>query len=247
MYKNKNYSFLIEEEEEETEDETGTSKVKIGESEYTMDELSALVADGQFKRDIETKQNTKIDRVLPEYTRLTQEQKEWKNERDDYVRLKAERDNANRKTDEFSPEQIDAARKQARDVLGLFTKEDVEKYVTDQFPKYYVQQRSADKVLEKMETLQTEINGSDGRPKFDIDDILAHSKETGIRDPFKAYKDKYESELDAWKEKKLLSGRREGLRTETGSTAGGKTPPEVKVDRNNLGKLMAEALRGSDS
>lgn len=233
--------YIFEEEEEEVEDETGTSKVKIGEVEYTMDELSGLVADGQFKRDIEAKQNTKIDRVLPEYTKLTQEQKAWQTERDEYVRLKQERDNANKQPDHFTPEQIDQARKEAR-MLGLFTKEDVEDYVKKEFPRYYVEQRYADKVIEKMEGLQAEIDGKDGRPKFDMDEILEYSKETGIKDPLKAYKDKYEVELDKWKESKLLSGRREGLRTESGSTAGGKTPPEVKVNRDNLGKLMREAL-----
>ena len=237
-------NYIFEEEEEEVEDETGISKVKIGEVEYTMDELSGLVADGQFKRDIEARQNTKIDRVLPEYTKLTQAQKDWEAERNEYLTLKQEKENANRTPDQFTPAQIEQARKEAK-MLGLFTKEDVEEYVSQNFPKYYVQQRSADKMLEKMEQFQTEINGSDGRPKFDMDEVLGHIKETGIKDPLKAYKDLHEAELDKWKEARLLSGKREGLRTETGSTAGGKTPPEVRPNRTNLGKLMREALSGS--
>lgn len=234
-----NYKF--EEEEEEVEDETGSSKIKIGDVEYTMDELSGLVADGQFKREIETKQNTKIDRVLPEYTKLTQDQKAWQAERDDYIRLKAQQENANKQPEQFTPEQIAEARKQARE-LGLFTKEDVEQYVNENFPKFYVQQRTADRTLEKMEKLSTEIDGSDGRPKFDIDEMLDYRQKTGISDPLQAYKVKYESELDAWKEKQLTNGKRQGLRTETTSTAGGKTPPEVRPNRENLGKLMREAL-----
>jgi hypothetical protein len=234
----------IFEEEEETEGETGEAKVKIGEVEYTMDELSGLVADGQFKRDIEARQNTKIDRVLPEYTKLTQERSTWEQERDEYLRLKQERENANRTPDQYTPEQIEQARKEAK-ILGLFTKEDVEDYINTNFPKYYVQQREADKMLEKMEKFQSEIDGSDGRPKFNMDEVLEHIKVTGIKDPLKAYKDKYEVELDKWKEGKLLGSKREGLRTESGSAAGGKTPPEIRPNRDNLGKLMAEALRGS--
>lgn len=238
-------NIYFEEEEEEIEDETGTSKVKIGEVEYTMDELSGLVADGQFKRDIETKQNTKIDRVLPEYTKLTQEQKEWQAERDEYLRLKADRENASKIPDEYTPEQIEKARKEARDVLGLFTKDDVDKYISENFPKFYVEQRQVDKTIEKMEKLAGEIDGSDGRPKFDIDEMLEFRKTTGITDPLQAYKVKYESELDAWKEKQLLGNRRQGLNTETGSTAGGKNPPEVKVTKENFGKLLRESLNGS--
>jgi hypothetical protein len=238
-----NYKYIEEEEEEEEGGEP--SKIKVGDQEYTMDELSALVADGQFKREVETKQNTKLDKVMGEYTKLTQERSGWESERDEYLRLKAEREKMQNPQPQggFTPEQIEQARKDAR-TLGLFTKEDVEEYVSQNFPKYYVQQREADKMLEKMEKYQVEIDGSDGRPKFNMDEVLEHIKQTGIKDPLKAYKDKYEADLDAWKEKQLLGSKREGLRTETQSTAGGKTPPEVKITRDNVGKLMSEALHG---
>jgi hypothetical protein len=235
--------YKFEEEEEEEEAPTD-SKVKIGETEYTMDELSSLVADGQFKREVETKQNTKLDKVMGEYTKLTQERSGWQQERDEYLKLKQEREQQPTQQAGYTPEQIEQARKEARNI-GLFTKDDVEEYVSTNFPKYYVQQREADRMLEKMEKFQDEINGEDGRPKFKMEEILEHQKQTGIRDPFKAYKDKYETELDTWKEKQLLGSKREGLRTETQSTAGGKQPAEVKVTRDNLGKLMREALQGS--
>lgn len=249
MDKNKNYSFLIEEEEEEEENGEST-KIKIGETEYTMDELSGLVADGQFKREVETKQNTKLDRLMPEYTKLTQDRAGWESERADYLKLKEVQDEANKRATtnngQWTDDQIAQAKREAR-TLGLFTKEDVDDYIKKEFPRYYVEQRQADRMLEGMERLQGEIDGKDGRPRFNMDDILEHIKVTGIKDPLKAYKDKYESELDTWKEQKLMGSRREGLNTQTGSSAGGKQPNEVRPTRDNIGKLLKEALAGSTS
>lgn len=218
--------------------------IKIGEVEYTPQELEGLIADGQFKRDVETKQNTKLDKVFGEYTKLTQDQKSWEAEKADYLKLKEEKENANKPTPEFDEATIAKAQEEARK-LGLFSKTDVEQYVNENFPKFYSQQRQADKLLESMEGLEKEITGEDGRPAFKLDDVLQHIRETGIKDPLKAYKDKYETELDTWKEKKLSGSKREGLVTESGSTAGGKTPPEVRPTRENIGRLVREALNGS--
>ena len=238
------YKYILVEEEEEEEEDGDSTKIKIGETEYTMDELAGLVADGQFKREVETKQNTKLDRVMGEYTKLSQDRASWEDERADYLKLKQERDEAaarNNNNTQWSEDQIAQAKREAK-ALGLFTKEDVEEYVSQNFPKYYVQQREADRMLERMESLQSEIDGKDGRPKFQMDEILEHIKATGIKDPLKAYKDKFEGELDAWKEEKLVGSRREGLRTQTGSSAGGKQPQEVRPTRENFGRLLKEAL-----
>mgnify|MGYP001600885643 CR=1 FL=1 len=59
-------------------------------------------------------------------------------------------------------------------------------------------QRAGEKILEGAEKLQSEIDGKDGRPAFEIEDVLGHMRETGIRDPYKAYKDKYETELQKY-------------------------------------------------
>jgi hypothetical protein len=218
--------------------------IKIGETEYTTSELESLIADGQFKRDIESKQNTKIDKVFGEYTKLTQDKSNWEAERSEYLRLKEEKENANKPQQDFDEATIQAAQNEARK-LGLYTKTEVEQYFNETFPKQYAQQRAADKLLEGMEGLEKEITGSDGRPKFVLDEILQHMRDTGIKDPNRAYKDKYETELDSWKEKKLSGAKREGIFSEQGSTAGGKQPTEVRPTRANVGQLVREALNGS--
>lgn len=223
------------------------AKIKLGEVEYTTEELEGLVKDGQFKREIEEKQNTKIDRVLPEYTKLTQDRKAWETERQELEQLRAEKTVAQSKgSDTLDEATIAAARAEARKI-GIFTKDDIEAYVNENFPKFYQNQRAGEKLLEGAEKLEAELDGKDGRPKFEIEDILTHMRDTGIRDPYKAYKDKYETELDSWKEKQLRANRREGLLSDSASSAGGKQPAEIRPNKTNLKDLFAEALRESSS
>lgn len=215
--------------------------IKVGDTEYKVEELEGLIADGKFKRDVEIKQNTKLDKVFGEYTKLTQDKGSWEAERADYLRLKDEKEKASQPAPQFDEATIAKAQDEARK-LGLYTKKEVEQYVSDNFPKFYSQQRAADKLLEGMESMEKEIDGKDGRPVFVLNDVLNHIKETGIRDPLKAYKDLHETELDTWKEKKLSGSKREGLFSDSSSTAGGKHPAAVKVTRDNLGQLVREAL-----
>lgn len=216
--------------------------IKLGEVDYTPEELQGLVADGQFKREVEKTQNTKLDKVMSGFTKLTEEKKTWETERQELQRLKEEKENANKPAPEFDESTIAAARAEAKK-LGIFTKDDVDQYVTENFPKFYANQRAGEKILEGAEKLEKEIDGSDGRPAFKIDEILEHMRNEGFRDPMKAYKDKYETEIDKWKETQLNTNKREGLLSETASSAGGKQPPEVRPNRTNLKALFAEALR----
>lgn len=217
--------------------------VKIGEVEYSMDDLSGLVADGQFKREIEEKQNTKLDKLMGSFTKLTEEKKTWDTERAELEKFKADKAKADAPKDAPDEATIAKAREELRKI-GVFTKEDVDAYIKQEFPKMYVTQRETDKFFDTGHKLEGEIDGKDGRPKFVLDDVLEHMKQTGIRDPFKAYKDKYEDKLDTWKAEQLGKNKREGLLSDRSSTAGGKTPPDVRPTRANLSQLFKEAMEG---
>jgi len=215
--------------------------IKIGEVEYSEEDLKGLIADGTYKRELEEKLNTKIDKVVPEYTRLTQEKKSWEEQKAAFEKQKEENDRLNQPAPEYDEATIAKAREEAKK-LGLFTKDDVEEYVKAEFPNFYSKQRSGEKLLDQVQALETEINGTDGRPKFEIEEVLAHMRETGIIDPKKAYKDKYEEQLDKWKENQIKGARPAGLLSDSSSSAGGKQPPEVRPNRDNLRKLFREAL-----
>lgn len=218
--------------------------IKLGDKEYTPEELKSLVEDGEFKRDVESKQNTKLDKVFGEYTKLTQEKKTWEDGQQELDTLKQEKEDAEKPAPQFDEATIAKAQEEARK-LGLFTKEDVQKLIYESFPTEYTKQRLADKVIEGGQALEKEIDGEDGRPKFILSEVLEHMKDTGIKDPNRAYKDKYETELDKWKEKKFADAKGDSIYTDTSSTAGSKQPEEVKITKDNVAKQLREALRGS--
>lgn len=212
----------------------------IGDQTYTLEELQGLISDGQYKREVETKQNTSIDKLQSAYTRLTQEAKDWKAERDEYLKLK---ENLNKPKD-LDEDTIKAAQEEARK-LGLITESQFDEIMSKKFPQFYSNQRAGEKLLERVNDLGKELNGEDGRPKFDPDEILGYMRDNGISDPMIAYKVKNEQALDEWKTNQLQNARRDNIPTEEGSDAGSKQPPEVKPSRDNMRNLLKEALRGA--
>ena len=103
-----------------------------------------------------------------------------------------------------------------------------------------------EKLLEECAGLEEEVTGEDGRPKFNTEDMLKHMEETGIKSPMKAYKDKYEKELDEWKESELNKTRGSSLPT-LSSMGTNKQPIAPKVTKDNLNEMVREALLGGSS
>ena len=66
--------------------------------------------------------------------------------------------------------------------------------------------------------------------------------DTGIRNPEKAFKDLYETKIDAWKEQQLESLRRPGMVTDSSSSAGAKQPKAEPVTKDNFFARMDEVI-----
>ena len=229
-------SDFFEEESTATES-TQEEKIKVGESEYSQEDLSRLVGLGKLAEESESRFNTKIDRVWPEFTKNQNELKQLREEKEQWESQK--------KQQEEVPE--DLALQQARQAakkVGIVTDDLFEDLLDKSFRQRYVRERAAEKLLDEAADLENKYNGSDGRPKFNSDEILQHMQDTGIRSPEKAYKDRYEPQLDAWKEQQLRQANRPGLVTNTTTTAGGKVPPVVKITKENINELVAQGLRG---
>lgn len=206
------------------------STFKVGEEEYSQEDLESLVGLGKMAREAEEKYNTPMDRVYPEYTKSRQELKELKSQIETQVQ-----------TGDMSPDQAREALK-AAEGIGLVTKDNIGNLIGDHVRQIYAEQRAADNLLDNTDKLASEIDGSDGRPKFDQKAILEYMRDTGITDPTKAYKIKYEREIDTWKEQQLKgSGSR--VQTLDSSTAGSKSPAPVAITNDNIDELMREALR----
>jgi len=229
-----------------TQSQTNTqpddTKIKLGSEEYTQDQLNELVGFAKSVKEQETRYNTKFDRVWPEYSRSQTRLKELENELE-----QTKRSVASNKSD-IDPVQAEEAKKTLKQ-LGVLTKGDLSELgviTREDFEQNYKVQRATEKLLEDSEDLEKKIDGSDGRPAFKKADILSFMADTGIKNLETAYKIKYESELDSWKENKLSEARKSGMNTMgTGTVPGvNKQPKDVKITKANLNDMISEALEG---
>ena len=227
--------FFDDNKEEKQVEESVVEKVKLGDKEYTQEELSQLVGLGEIAREAETKFNTKIDRVWPEYTRTNQENK----------RLQAELEEARKPKAPEVPLNDQQAIKEAREALmklGGITDENFDNYLDKSFRKYYLREQEARDLLSGMKDMEGKYSGSDGRPKFDTDRVLEFMDQNGIRNPESAYKIMNEGEIDKWKEEQLSKAKPKGYMTESASGMTTRQPSNVKVTKDNLDALISEAL-----
>ena len=217
--------------EKPAEETPAEESFKLGDKEYSQEDLQKLVGLGEMAREAETKWNTPINKVFPEYTKATQKIKEYEAQIAEYEAKKPEErplPNA-----QLTEEQKDEAKRQLAE-LG---------FGEDQYRRIVREELAAKDLILNVNSL-VEAQTKAGNPATTSQDLLTHMQETGIKDPKKAYKDMFEEELDAIKEKKLATIRPQGMVTTEASTAGSKMPSTIKVNRANIAQIVAEALGG---
>lgn len=215
-------------------------KVKVGDAEYTQDELSRYVGLGKQGAELEERWNTKFDRLMPEYTKATQELKTYKEK---LAELEAERSKQPSTPD---AEQSKEALRILKEEFGVVTKGDLEDYYKTRREEERTQAEQdafAKELSSKVTTLQKDIDGADGRPAFKPVEVLEFMKEEGIKDPMKAYKVLHEDALDAWKAARIVKGEpKDPIISVTKPTAGAKQPNSVRPTHENLQQMLNEAL-----
>lgn len=217
--------------------------VKVGDKEYSQEELAELVKMGEFGKEVETKLNTKLDKVYPNYTRNTQELKELKAKIEELEQAGAS------KAEQLDPED-EVAIKKAREAakkIGLVTNDDIKDFIKSEFPNFYKEHRATEKLLEQASTFEEKYNGKDGKPVFRSDEMLEFMRDSGITSPETAYKVRFEKELDEWKADQLAKSKKSGFYTDDRETTGSKQPVEPRPNKENLERLIQEALYGSDT
>lgn len=214
------------------------STFKIGEKEYTQEQVESMVSKAQQVEELEGKYNTKLDRVWPEYGKSQNELKSLKEELEQ-LRIQAQQPPV-REEGDLSEEQIRIAQEQARKI-GILTQSDFDKMMEQKFESYYSKQRFAEKLIEDGHRYESEINGSDGRPKFVLEEVLEYMAETGHKDLMKAYKDKYDSQIEDWKAQQLKNARPQPFSTQD-STFSNREPSPIKPTKANIYDLVDEGL-----
>lgn len=210
-------------------------KIKIGEKEYTQDEINKYVGLGQTAEQYEKQYNTKFDSAWKAYGKTTQELKDAKAKLEE---LQSKMQQSQNQGQELSPDQVELAKKQLTNLIGG-------EPITDKnFAKLYVAMREGEKLIDECTGLEKELDGADGRPKFIKDEIINYMSETGIRKPLAAWRDKYEPQLKEWETNQLSAAKPKSMFTQ-GAGQGEKQPQEVRPKNlDELTRQLTESLYG---
>jgi len=211
-------------------------RIKVGEAEYTQDQLAEMVGLATKAQEVE-KNYGKLDKFVADYgyraNKIGQLEKELEETKKAQLARKVD------EQQQMTPEELKRyAQQQAKD-LGLLTQEDL----NQNFDQMYVTRRAAERLVEDVESVVDEAKEK-GQPATTKEELLAYMQETGIRNPQKAYKDKFEAEIEKWKEEQTKKAVMPGLFSTSSSTAGAKTPPSVPITKDNLQALLHEQLSG---
>ena len=225
------FESKLEEKPAQEETEAEVEKVKVGEKEYTQEELSRVVGLGEIGLEAESKYNVKIDKIWPNHQQTINEKKALEEKiaelETKQVQVKSEAGQ------ELTPEE---QVKQVRAELNKFGG------VTEDNINDYIDNRLAARDLQEDVQAVIELAKDEGKPAISEQDLVEHMSQTGIRNPQKAYNDKFEPEIDKWKQSKLDSVKKPGMVTDEESTAGSKQPPKVEITRDNLKDHLDEVL-----
>jgi hypothetical protein len=213
---------------------------------FSSEDATQLIELGNKYKKMESDLNTSLDKVYPEYTRLSQEKKTWDTERKELETLRTQQAEAAKKAE--TPNEIQNARKAAREIglldedglkeKGYMTRDETDKYLEAKMQS----QRQADAVLKQCKDLETKIDGSDGRVPFDTEAVLFYANGKGIADVEEAYKQMNKRGNVKWEDAQIAKEERPGLTTLKGG--GKKAPVTPKYTRDNLGDAIGEFLNG---
>lgn len=207
------------------------TKVKVGDHEYTNDELSELVGLGSRAKEIGVSHGG-FDNFVSEYGRTKNNIGELKKQIEDL-----QKQQTTGVITQTGEDQLEQAREAARK-LGLVLKDDLENFSQE----YYTNRRAGEKLLESCQELETEIDGADGRPKFEIQKVLEFMKENpGFKDPKRAYEAMNLDQIAEWKVEHIRKSKGKGISTIT-DTQSHKQPSEVRPNNSNLLDLVSEAM-----
>lgn len=233
------------------EDVVAESKIKLGDSEYDMDQVQGWVEKAKAIEDFETKQGQPWDEVV----------KSWGQRGEVIGKFK-------KATGAETPEELQE-RRAAEEKSALesransgqeltaeeqekLAKETLTKYLNDlgyvdktSFDQMYHERRSGEKLLNQVGKILKTAE-KEGKPTTTVEELLTFMADpSNPKDPEKAYKLKFEKELDDWKEQKLSSLKKKEVQTEPTSQAGVSREPDIRPasTKEDLRARIREALR----
>ncbi len=225
-------------------------QIIINGQEFSMEDASRLIDLGKGREEIEKQLNTSIDKVYPEFTKTTQQNKALTQELAEKTQI-IEDFQKKQEAGIETPKDVQEALKAAREIglvdkdalkeQGYLTKDEVEDY----FNQRLTQQQNAQILLDQCGKLEKEIDGKDGRVPFDTDAVLSYmtakgSVGTNFATPLEAYNALNKKGNVKWEEAELAKQERPGLTTL--KSGGKKAPVPDKVTFDNFGDKFRELM-----
>lgn len=215
-------SKFFEDKQEEVEEVS--EKIKLGDTEFTQEELNELVGAGRKLKDIEAKQGQKIEEVLTSWGKRGERLGEWKKvtgaqKPDEYLaKIKEEKDKT---PEQLSREELKAKVLAEAREFGILTKEDL-KLDNILTREDYQKIRSGEKTLNAVKKT-IKVNERAGYPAVSEEELLKFmSDPRNPGDPKNAYKIMFEKQIKDIDMTKLNSLKGKSIYTDSKSTAGSK-------------------------
>jgi len=224
----------VEPDEQELEKTDEVGKIKLGEEEYTQEDLNSLVGLGKIAKEAEEKYNVKIEGIWPKFQQTINENVDFRKQREQEEKAKEEdtlTQKASTDQDLTEEEQLKLASLKLKE-LGFVSREDVMGEVNNII--------AGKQLLSEVDNL-VKTQAEAGNPKTSSEELLSYMEANGIKNPVAAYKLKFEDELDQIKEKKIGGIKKDNFVTEEAGS-GNKIPQQKPITRNNLTEALSEVL-----
>lgn len=226
---------------ENPEGEGNSQPVKIGDKDFTPEQLTEL-----------SKKAGQYDELLPEFTRKTQKLKELEEEKEGGEWEYPEEFYGD-KTPEKKPNEPtsddDKLKQKALSELEQAFGPKIEERVNKQL-EIRLKQSQEDTALEnELKRLETEYPGGEGKlPQFDRKEIIKHANKTGIFNPEVAYKHLHGETIDEFKDKERDVKKEENQGVFVEKPGGGETAPKLPNEKvpatfDEAEEAMSEMLK----
>lgn len=211
------------------------SKIKLGELEFTQEELNELVGAGKKLKEIEEKQGQPVDDILKSWGRRGEEIGNYKKKVEELeTNLKKVTETPPSK-EELDEEQVKTQVINEAKKYGLLTKEEASQLMND----FYNERRSGEKLLYKAQRVLRTAS-KEGKPTTNLENLLQFMADpANPKDPKNAYDIMFKKELKDWEQKQLQTIKNKGMVTLTN------VPTTKNPDRKSVNskEALAEQLR----
>lgn len=229
-----NNDFFTDDQKEEAE------KIKLGDQEFSADELSDLIGAGKKLKDLEEKQGQPIEDVLSSWGKRGEVIGDQKK------RLEEAERELERLKNPPAKEVIDQenVKKEVLNELkdfGVMTKDEVQEMINN----IYRTNRDGERLLAQVKRVSREAK-ADGKPAVEPEKLLEFMADpNNPKDPEKAYKIMFEPELEEWKKGRINQAKKPSMITIDKSSAGAKTfEPKNIGNKDELRSALTSIMYG---